>query len=128
MLLYNNLFKQPREPSLNLVNKLLSFLLKQIFTAVTKKIIIIHQPSFSEIIKILRVQLCYGLFFKSKHKKRTGGGCLPRKPFCMFHPRVVSRLPAPQASVTAETLHVIISPFQERTHEAVSKTSGLGEF
>lgn len=34
---------------------------------------------------------------------------LPRKPFSVFHPRVVARLPAPQTSITAKALNIIIT-------------------
>ena len=37
---------------------------------------------------------------------------LPREPFSVFHPRIVSGLPAAQASVAAETLYVIITTFR----------------
>lgn len=37
---------------------------------------------------------------------------LPRKPFGMFHPRIISRLPATQASITAETLNIVIATWK----------------
>lgn len=36
---------------------------------------------------------------------------LPRKPFSMFYPWIITRLPAAQASITAETLDIIVTTF-----------------
>lgn len=46
---------------------------------------------------------------------------LPRKPFRVFHPGVVARLPAPQASITAKALHVVIA-----TWTAAEQTAQCG--
>lgn len=48
---------------------------------------------------------------------------LPRKPFRVFHPGVVARLPAPQASITAKALHVIIT-----TWMAEKQTTECGHY
>lgn len=47
-----------------------------------------------------------------KYKKFWATGVkwhLPWKPFGVFHPRVVTRLPAPQAPITAKALNIIIT-------------------
>lgn len=48
---------------------------------------------------------------------------LPRKPFSVFHPGVVARLPAPQASITAKALDVIIT-----TWMAEKQTTECGHY
>lgn len=37
---------------------------------------------------------------------------LPWKPFSMFHPRVITRLPTPQAPITAKALNIIITTWK----------------
>lgn len=50
---------------------------------------------------------------------------LPRKPLSMFHPWIISRLPASQASIATETLDVIITTFRRGKQRAFSFSKKL---
>lgn len=47
---------------------------------------------------------------------------LPWKPLCVLNPRIISRFPAPQPTITAKTLDIIIASFKKNKAKYLADT------
>lgn len=123
MVLSTDLLKKPWETSLDLVNKFLSLLLEQILTPA------IYQRQQNKTLRMFHINSTQSTVFKWSGQSSTiwKQQHLPRKPFSMFYPGIVSRLPASQAAIAAETLDIII-PTLRADKELQCNKMVLGDF